>query len=113
MAENKYIRNEPTVLSTVDYMKNVQIGSVESIDDPQALGRIKVRINGPANRGGDNGIANDDLPWCYPMIPKFFASTPKIGEAVFVMILTTTKTHSDRLYFGPIISSSDKLNGPL
>ena len=34
MAENKYIRNEPTVLSTVDYMKNVQIGSVESIEDP-------------------------------------------------------------------------------
>ena len=110
MAENKYIRNEPTVLSTVDYMKNVQIGSVESIEDPQALGRIKVRINGPANRGGDNGTATNDLPWSFPMIPKFFSSTPKIGEAVFVMILSNTKTHSDRLYFGPIISSSDKLN---
>lgn len=110
MAENKYIRNEPTVLSTVDYMKNVQIGSVESIEDPQALGRIKVRINGPANRGGDNGTATNELPWSFPMIPKFFSSTPKIGEAVFVMILSNTKTHSDRLYFGPIISSSDKLN---
>ena len=110
MGEQKYSRNEPTVLSTVDYMKTVQIGAVESIDDPQALGRIRVRINGPANRGGDNGIPTKELPWSFPMIPKFFSSAPKIGEAVFVIILSNTKTHSDRLYFGPIISSIDKLN---
>lgn len=110
MAENKYIRNEPSVLSTINYMKTIQIGLVESIDDPKSLGRIKVRINGPANLGGDNGVSLNDLAWSYPMVPKFFQSTPKIGEAVFVMVINSTKTHSDRLYFGPIISSSDKLN---
>jgi len=109
-AENKYITNEPNVLSTIDYSKIVQIGSVESIDDPQSMGRIKVRINGPANRGGDNGVTTYDLSWCYPMTPKFFSSIPKVGEAVFVMIINKTKTHSDRLYFGPIISTIDKLN---
>ena len=109
-AENKYITNEPNVLSTIDYSKLIQIGLVESINDPQSMGRIKVRINGPANRGGDNGIASSDLSWCFPMTPKFFTSIPKVGEAVFVMIINKTKTHSDRLYFGPIISTVDNLN---
>jgi hypothetical protein len=106
---DKYTTNDPTILSTVDYMKTVQLGVVESIDDPQNLGRIRVRINGPANRGGDNGTATNDLPWSFPMMPKFFTSTPKVGEAVFVLIFSKQKTHSDRLYFGPIISTLENL----
>ncbi len=109
-AENKFITNQPTVLSTIKDIKNVQIGIVLSIDDPNNLGRIKVSIPGPTTKGGDDGVLLKDLAWCYPMIPKFFSSTPKVGEGVFVFIFSNQKTHSDRLYLGPIISQSDKLN---
>jgi hypothetical protein len=108
--ENKFISNQPSVLSTVNSMRTIQIGVVAAIDDEDGLGRIKVRIPGPANKGGDDGIAIDALPWSYPMNPKYFTSTPRIGEGVFVMILSDQKTHSDRLYFGPIISQLSNLN---
>lgn len=109
-ANNKFITNRPKILTTVETLKNVQIGIVASVDDPQSLGRIKVSIPGPSEKGGDLGLSVDDLPWCYPMVPKFFSSTPKVGEGVFVFILSSQKTHSDRLYLGPIISQLDKLN---
>ena len=53
---SKFITNRPTVLSGIDNIKNVQIGIVASIDDPQGLGRIKVAIPGSATNGGDEGI---------------------------------------------------------
>lgn len=108
--ENKFISNRPSVLSTVDSMKSVQIAVVASVDDPDALGRIKVKIPGPASKGGDDGIVLEDLPWAYPMVPKYFSSTPKVGEGVFVFIFTNQKSHSDRLYLGPIISQLTNLN---
>ena len=108
-ADNKFITNQPTVLSTVDNIKTIQIGVVESIDDPQNMGRIKVRIPGSSNVGGDNGLTLDELSWSYPMVPNFFSSTPNVGEAVFVLIFTKKTTHGDRLYFGPIISTPDNL----
>lgn len=108
--DNKFISNQPTVLSTVDNLKNIQIGIVVSVDDQQGLGRIKVSIPGPAMKGGDEGTSVDNLPWCYPMVPKFFTSVPRVGEGVFIFIFNTQKTHSDRLYLGPIISQLDNLN---
>lgn len=108
--DNKFISNKSSVLSTIDGLKNVQIGVVASIDDSQSLGRIKVKIPGPAVKGGDDGTLINDLPWSYPMIPKFFLSTPKVGEGVFILTFSDQKTHSDRLYLGPIISQLDKLN---
>ena len=108
-AENKFITNKPSVLSNLDIMKTIQIGVVCSVDDPQSLGRIKVKIPGQQTQGGDDGIAISDLPWCYPLIPKFFTSVPKVGEGVFIMVQTKMKTSSDRLYFGPIISQLSNL----
>jgi hypothetical protein len=110
MAENKFNTNKDTILSSVKTMKNIQIGIVISIDDPNNLGRIKVSIPGPTSSGGDDGLELENLPWCLPMVPKFFSSIPKVGEGVFIVILDDQKTHSDRLYFGPIISSLNKLN---
>jgi len=106
---NKFNTNLPTVLSTVNNLKNVQIAVVVSIEDPQGLGRIKASIPGPAMKGGDEGTAIADLPWCFPMVPKFFTSTPKVGEAVFIFVFDNQKTHSDRLYLGPIISQPNVL----
>lgn len=110
MSDNKFITNRPSVLSTVGTLKTIQFGVVAQIDDEEGLGRIKVRIPGPANKGGDDGISLANLPWAYPMVPKFFTSTPRIGEGVFVLIISDQKTHSDRLYLGPIISQLNNLN---
>lgn len=109
-ANNRYITNQPLVTSEVPTLKNVQIGIVVSIDDPLGMNRIKVSIPGPANKGGDDGTSLDLLPWCIPMTPKFFTSVPKLNELVFVIFLDSQKTHSDRLYFGPIIPQLNYLN---
>jgi len=108
-ADSNFNSNKPSVLSTVDFIKSIQIGIVVSIDDPESLGRIKVKIPGQAAKGGDDGVATNDIPWSYPMVPKFFSSTPIVGEGVFVLIYDKQKTHSDRLYFGPIISQLNNL----
>jgi hypothetical protein len=108
--ENKYITNKSNILTDIDYTKTVQIGIVVGVDDPQSMGRIKVKIPGPAVRGGDDGLTTEELPWSYPMMPKFYSVTPKIGEGVFVMTFTDQKSHSDRLFFGPIISQLNNLD---
>ena len=109
-AENKYITNQGPSVTSGDLFKSIQLGVVVSVDDPQSLGRIKARILGSATMGGDDGIPDSDLPWCYPMVPKFFSSSPKIGEGIFILTFGKNKSHSDRLYFGPIISQLDNLN---
>lgn len=108
--DNKYITNKPTILSQASQIKNVQIGVVVNIDDPNSLGRIQVKIPGFANKGGDNGIDLNDLPWCHPMVPKFFTSLPRVGEGVFIITFSDEKLNSDRLYLGPIISELTNLD---
>ncbi len=109
--EYKHIFGQNTSLTNKEEsLKRVQIAIVSSVDDPDSLGRIKAAIQGPPQKGGDDGVALSDLAWCYPMVPKFFTSTPKVGEAVFIFILNDKKTHADRLYLGPIISQLNNLN---
>lgn len=88
----------------------IEVAEVVSVDDPYHMGRIKVRIKGPASTGGDDGTLDTDLPWCFPLLPKTFSSTPKPREAVFVMFFSRYREFADRLYIGPIISQPDKLN---
>ena len=108
-AENAFGSNLPPVLSSVT-IKTVQLAKVVSTDDENALGRIKVRIPGPTSIGGDGDLPLEKIPWAYPMVPKFFSVTPKVDEAVFVMVFSQDKLHSDRLYFGPIISQYPNLD---
>jgi len=70
----------------------------------KGLGRIKVRIKGSAPTGGDDSITDDDLPWCFPMLPKHLFVQPKKGEVVLVFVFSNRQKHADRLYLGPIIS---------
>jgi hypothetical protein len=42
--------------------------------DPQNLFRIKVRIKGGTGFG-DDGVLDNKLPWCFPLMPKHFSST--------------------------------------
>jgi len=93
-----------------DWYRSLKVGEVVSVDDPNYLGRIKVRIKGPVSRGGDDGIADADLTWCFPMIPKHISSQPKPKEAVFIFTFSSDKQHTDRMYIGPIISQPQQLN---
>ncbi len=85
-------------------MKNMSIGEVVDINDPTDMGRIKVRI-----KGEDDPYTNDELPWGFPMIPKYLGITPQVNEAVIVFIFDSNSKYSDRLFFGPIISQPQKL----
>ncbi len=93
-----------------DNLRILQVAEVISVNDPNDLGRIRVRIKGPRNKGGDDGIPDGELPWCFPMQSKLFSVQPKIKEAVFIFVFGKNREHSDRMYFGPIISQSHLLN---
>lgn len=94
---------------TKNNYKHIAIGEVVSVDDNKGLGRIKVRIKGPINLGGDDSVLDKDLPWCTPLIPKMFSVQPKPKESVYLFNFGRDKQHADRLYMGPIISQSQKL----
>lgn len=54
----------------------------------------------------DNIFTNNlDLPNCFPLMPKFSATVPKLGETVLVFLSDSKDRYSDRYYIGPIISN--------
>ena len=96
----------------------IRYGEVVSIEDPLGLGRIKVWVKGSVATGGDDelvkvnssGTSYDDLPWCHPLLPKHLQIKPKVGEGVYIFVFNKEKENIDRLYIGPVISQSNKLN---
>ena len=75
------------------------------IDDKAGL-RIKVRIH-----PDDSDCATiDDLPFCYPLMPKHFHINPKVGEMVLVITSVLGVTKGRRWFIGPIISQQYNLN---
>lgn len=95
----KKIGSEVTPTRTIYY------GEVMSIDDLTDGGRIKVKI-----LGLDNKIKNtNDLPDCYPLMPKFFHIYPKVGEIVRVFIEDIKYPQRSRFWLGSIISQPQKI----
>ena len=84
--------------------RTIYYGEVISIDDPTEGGRIKVRI-----LSFDNKTANADLPWCYPMLPKFFHIYPQIGEMVRIFIEDIKYPEMSRFWQGSVISQPQKI----
>ena len=75
------------------------------IDDKGGL-RIKVRIH-----PDDSDCETiDDLPFCYPLLPKHFHINPKVGEMVLVITSVLGLTKGRRWFIGPIISQQYNLN---
>ena len=84
--------------------RTIYYGDVISIDDDTDGGRIKVRILDLDNRTLDN-----DLPWCYPLLPKFFHLYPQVGEKVRIFIEDTSYPQRSRFWLGSVISQLHKV----
>lgn len=76
----------------------IKFGQVESILDETHGGRIKCRLS------QDKGLTTQELPYCFPLMPKTFQSVPKIGECALVICADASNVRSTRFYIGPVIS---------
>jgi hypothetical protein len=91
-------------VTTNNISRTIYYGEVISINDETDGGRIKVKI-----ADLDNRTANDDLPWCYPLLPKFFHLYPQIGEMVRIFIEDIKFPQRSRFWLGSIISQPQKI----
>jgi hypothetical protein len=46
--------------------------------------------------GGDDGVLDNKLPWCFPLMPKHFSVQPKNNETVLILTFSRDKQHTDR-----------------
>ena len=83
---------------------NIPTGKVVSITDEYDGNRIKVRI-----KGIDDKYTDDDLPYAFPLLPKFVNMVPTIGESVFIFFVNDANKYDNRMWLGPIISQPQKL----
>lgn len=84
--------------------RTIYYGEVISIADETDGGRIKVRIPELDNRTSD-----EDLPWSYPLLPKFFHIYPQVTEMVRIFIEDTKFPERSRFWMGSIISQPQKI----
>lgn len=84
--------------------RGIYYGEVMSTDDSTDGGRIIVRI-----LDLDSNIANNSLPWCYPLLPKFFHLYPMVGEMVRVFIEDIRSPQRSRFWIGSVISQMQKI----
>ena len=74
--------------------------------DPKLTGRVQARI-----KQLDKDYSDSELPWCFPVLPRFFNVVPKKGEGVRILMYTSDKNKTDinRSYIGPIIGQDQEL----
>lgn len=106
--------------------KIVYAAMVVSTEDPTGQNRIKVRVVSKDNEGGlfggkDRDKLNENLIYCYPLMPEFFHVRPipaqvdetgniiTQGEMVWVILENPSDESAPRYWVGPIISSQLKL----
>lgn len=89
----------------ISITRTIYYGEVIDITDPTDGGRIKVKIPDL-----DNKTTNAELPWCYPMMAKFFHVYPKVGEMVRVFIEDIKYPQRSRYWMGSVISQLQKIN---
>jgi len=84
--------------------RSIYYGEVISVSDPTDGGIIQVKI-----LELDNRTLNENLPQCYPLLPKFFHLYPKVGEIVRVFISDPKYPQKDRFWMGNIVSQLQKI----
>lgn len=75
----------------------VFIGHVISVKDDYGANRIKVRI-----KNADSKIANENLPYAWPLLPKPLCVPPKVNESV-IILCESDNPRKQRYYIGPVI----------
>lgn len=98
----KNIFNDKTgkQLETTVFLRGIVMSNSDNTDAK----RIKVRV-----RGIDDHLKDEELPYAFPMLPKFLNITPKKGETVFLFVPAMDAPYLDRMYLGPIISQPQML----
>lgn len=91
--------------SDIKVTRTIYYGEVKSIEDDSQGGRIKVKIKDLDNRTAEI----DKLPWCYPLLPKYFHVLPQVGEMVRVFIEDPKYPEFSRFWIGSIISQPQKI----
>lgn len=85
----------------------IRLCEVLSVNDDQAGLRIKVRL-------WEDTIQEyptiDDLPYCYPLLPKHIHLNPKVGETVLILLSDLDGANSQRFFIGPLISQQYALD---
>ena len=84
--------------------RTIYYGEVISISDPTDGGMIQVKI-----LELDSKTSNENLPYCYPLLPKYFHIYPKIGEVVRVFIADPKYPQKDRFWLGNVVSQLHKI----
>ena len=113
----KLARGGDSIYNQLENKPFLRYGVVKALESDSGnkdtgLGRIKVYIKGPISTGGDGdtpdeSLASTDiqqLPWCFPLLPKHLQTQPKVGEVVWIFTISRNNEHADRLYLGPIVS---------
>lgn len=90
--------------TTMQVTRTIYYGEVISIEDETDGGRIKVRI-----QNLDSQVTNNNLPWCFPLMPKFFHEYPQIGEVVRIFIEDLKYPERSRFWLGSVISQPHKI----
>lgn len=104
MLENKLI-HKSSVYDTTNNKndsRTVFWGEVIEVDE---FNNVKVRIPNL-----DNSVLNEDLPFTYPLIPKFIHFNPKIGEVVRVFIDDPNFPQRSRYWIGSVFSDLRNIN---
>lgn len=87
-------KNVSILLGQVVYVE----GESAPLQDNKDALRIKVLLDSDGNK------TIDELPYCFPLLPKVFQSVPKVGEGAFIINASIGNSASQRYYIGPIIS---------
>jgi hypothetical protein len=90
-------------------VKNFYIGEVVDNTDEYDGHRIRVVIPGIDDPNG----RLQDLPYCFPLLPRHLNILPKVGESVRVIPEDPDKPFDNRAYIGPIISQPHRIKKEL
>lgn len=84
----------------------VRLCKVLSVEDNQGGLRIKVRI--PYI---DKDLTDEQLPFCFPLLPKMLHVNPKKGEFVLIVLGKQGGYKGNRYFIGPVIDQDYHLFG--
>ena len=78
----------------------IRRASVVSVYDDAEGMRITARISG----SGDGTKKDEELDYCYPLLPKLLHVNPKPGECVILLTENLGASDSQRFFIGPLLS---------